>query len=1368
VKAEHAQLNPKPFNVEEPNSQDMLLTTSIDIDDDTQATSKIDAESHRSQRRWPILATTGSIALGILLWCGSRAISAPGMNALSTSAVASDVPDIPLGDLPAPVYQEKFAVSEIESIYSSTLDDLNHARDAGHDLISNAELEEDLRLIEAIEITDLRVYFNHSHQKHPQERPKRSIGLPIPAAIDKVLHDNAFSPAFRQVLHAFSVKAQDHRNIIQAKKENKELMHLLVIIEEITLFLEIKISQNKFDNSFDETSKALQDFWKIANETNDTYAQEVVTAFKTDHLKKKWLLHKKEQAPSFDDRDLYIQSRYLAWQEHQIRRNDMVLSVVNNKLQYYSLYDLLKHKHRHSRAHASTSYHFAFDNTGLPDTQLKSFADSEHTQAFIRFTESDAYFHLKTKNMWNAHLCSLVDTPSDFQRNEEIQKLIDDTSLSPLMTEASKQGVIKKLLQLGLPAPTKHSQDISRQLVLGYAHHRLLETAPELRLFVKTDVIISFTNQFNDTEYSTIAFAELMCMHAGIEDIHLDQYENLTIHWPLPMLNKPEVKSLFDRIGADVRKFAATLELASEIKQKHDALIKEMPTFSGAMKNAMDAICTKIGITSCNLSDTISINYRRPSKIWKTLSEKWAQDLVKSRNSILEDKNIWLVSELIDTAQEFKKQNVLNEASPISYEFSYLDILKGEHRRLEIDNDLGERLSRKINRNDLSQSQKNALLDAMMNFDAQTAIIDTLKETKENPAIEAHFDDFQSLLLSQSPQKDNEELYEFTTTPLLALFIEKPFHLGEAQIRLFSRLNGQTRNFISVVHLLYQARNDPELAAFLNAHLPADFNGEFENLSVTSISANECEDLYLRTLDWHIKNADILIRSQREAGIDRIAEAILGNALLLTLPVLLMNPVTALLYTSLIFVGPRLMELANSDNQQDTRKRLSQVVEAVALQMGGAVAGKVIAATGKLVKEGISSAFESSQQELSIIRNTDGTSEDYIRDLEQEFNVSCPSRFKREGGAVRCTISNISSARKNIPKANRNVGPGQPVKQGWESLVNLAQRFFPSIKEIVAGKAKRIAEEKLTAVKNLIGSGEYEEELALGARAYLGERYDPIKFSEKISKLQKDLAKLTKDKINLSASFRSDSEAVAQLNENAFRENGKFLEINKGQFHAYYKHMGKSPSAIADLLIHEMSHATINTMDFVYIGSRQFQNAQVDVYELINLANNKLETGINEAGTSQRYLSPYAGVHLGNLQGSSADIGKMAGLQNADSITQFISLFSKATRNPEEFKSEIAQLQELSEQTNGFTERISGPVLLNRSKRDNKFAHVSKTDNLSHYLITIDQADKTVNVYALSKKTTDTISASDLPYRAIEYTNGRQEWEKSSAKKQRK
>ncbi|MGP2471672.1 hypothetical protein V1956_24460 [Yersinia sp. 2540 StPb PI] len=284
---------------------------------------------------------------------------------------------------------------------------------------------------------------------------------------------------------------------------------------------------------------------------------------------------------------------------------------------------------------------------------------------------------------------------------------------------------------------------------------------------------------------------------------------------------------------------------------------------------------------------------------------------------------------------------------------------------------------------------------------------------------------------------------------------------------------------------------------------------------------------------------------------------------------------------------------------------------------------------------------------------------------------------------------------------------GQHRLEGAEGMPQLSLVDLPIIGKIVQDhKIKKSLNESLPIARTKIENAmtvrkdpNLSEEVALIEKAYFGQNFN------RQEQLHNDLFKLKQglEKINIdNFKFSSDaaSTTVAALDTNQYQmlgrnPNAKVIHVGRNGFQAYYELMGKSKNAVADVLIHELSHGELNSLDFVYIGTKNLPNkGDVDVYELINLGNNQL---VRPAGASAP-VSRLGGADLKQI--NNIGIAGPKSIKNADSLAQYVSLLDKKISNPAGFTKDYQTLQAAALQSRDFSQRLEGSVVLSRGRRD--------------------------------------------------------------------
>ena len=252
-------------------------------------------------------------------------------------------------------------------------------------------------------------------------------------------------------------------------------------------------------------------------------------------------------------------------------------------------------------------------------------------------------------------------------------------------------------------------------------------------------------------------------------------------------------------------------------------------------------------------------------------------------------------------------------------------------------------------------------------------------------------------------------------------------------------------------------------------------------------------------------------------------------------------------------------------------------------------------------------------------------------------------------------------------------------------------------------KSLPIAKAKIKNSLEIMNNPQFNDQVKLAQNAYFGRGFSEnpqglTKLHHTLFQMDYDLGRISKKNFNFMRHTGGHA-TVAELSKEQYRlldkkPNSKIINVGRDGFYTYYQRMGKSKSAVADLLIHELSHGAPNTLDFVYIGTkRQVKAGDVDVFELINLGNNNLYR--NQRGHVPQ--SVYAGADLRSID--NINVAGSKGLTNADSIAQYISFLSKAKDNPESFNKDYQSLLSAAKVSNNFLKRIEESVLVSRSRR---------------------------------------------------------------------
>lgn len=245
------------------------------------------------------------------------------------------------------------------------------------------------------------------------------------------------------------------------------------------------------------------------------------------------------------------------------------------------------------------------------------------------------------------------------------------------------------------------------------------------------------------------------------------------------------------------------------------------------------------------------------------------------------------------------------------------------------------------------------------------------------------------------------------------------------------------------------------------------------------------------------------------------------------------------------------------------------------------------------------------------------------------------------------------------------------------------------------GKALPIAQTKIANAIQALNRSDLRPQVQLAEEAYFGKTFhqDPKRLAQLgkyLDQIQGDLARIDTANFNFDSRVGSPT-TVAELSREQYQMLGrkpksKIINVGRDGFYAYYERMGKNPSAVADVLIHELSHGGPNTLDFAYVGTqKQARVGDVDVFELINLANKHIEKD-----------SRYGGADLPQIDNINI---AFKGLKNADSIAQFVSFLGKADSDPAGFERDYQTLKAAADRSDHFQQRLPEGVPVSRNRR---------------------------------------------------------------------
>ncbi len=1303
---------------------------------------EVDAQAFpTSNASSPTNATGNTLLAGIQLWTG--AIQAlpqllPNLAATPASAPPNRASDhnsntsaMALTHHTAPPYTNAIATAATDSwrtnqVLQPDTDGLASNKSAlpgqPQNQISEAELAADLALIDRLEVPDLSAYFSAGAQR----RRKRSVERdPILTPMNRVLTNPELPPIERKILARLLQTASDNILVAQAFPDNKALTTLLTLIEVTGQFLSEKARYNQIDMSYHYTYLALLDLWPITETVFDIRQKQVIDDFTNDYAAQK------QQAPSMfvtsrDDVQRFIRANYPEWERRGISSADKVMVHVkgNTRPKAFTLLQIQRRMHSQYVKDHQAYYHFAFDHSGLPNPDLMDFIERSGRNVFTSFLHKEIYFQMKAEDILEDNLTELASTPLYFQQSQSIEHIIGRMSdASDAATDSSQHRLVFALMQLATNAPNPNEEMLAH-VVNNYAYNLLLARGSDYFKDIDIDI-----DRLFDSDYIIKTLTVRGAIHMGVTSLqHIlrsklpsdgkppQKYQGFQVSWPNELIRLPNFEHFIQSIIKDVVDFEKKLSLTWELSKKMMALEKIFPSFDVSLQKIVDYLCKKSGIAPCSASDVITFMYIQE------FSSNWVAAAVG-----------------------------LNRLPRKTKKFTVAEILTGKQRKDEIEESHWKQEKIAITPSKIHEKKYADFVKSVQNFETQEYMIHVMRNQKSDTRAKAVFNDIQVLLQSQVTNKESGR-YKFTATPMMSIYFStplpdeilnlrkmnmqlgnfNPFWADEVAIpvTVLSHLTGQIAQYNSLGDLKTQLKNNPALTQYYKMHLRSDFGDDLSRLE--PVRWSEQDDLYDQMIDWRITNIDIMIRSQWEADVDNVAEKMKEGTLILMIPALIMAPELAFIYGLVMAGAPHLIESINSDTKQEQEQHLSDLMVALAEQVALEGVARGLPKGYNLIKNSALRAFRTHPAEIRIPKNMWNAMHSEVATHESNFVVHCPTRSKRAGDAMMCTVSAlVSLSRKNENSMASSSVPRMRTSGATRLNSQWIKNLFPEkVDKLLVNEAKPAALSKLTNVRAVLVDPQYENQVSLSAKAFFGDAYDTAQFLQKIENLESGIARLERKNIRL-LETNGNTNLVVQIDMikfNSGKAGEKFLEVSKNGFKAFYQQVDSSKEALADILIHEISHGSLNTLDYVYVGSIGYEKGAVNVFDLINLANKNLNT------VEGKYVSQTQGQDLKHLLGSSTNFGGTAGLNNADSVTHFISFLSRAKTNPQQFSKEFSMIEKAGIETDGFKMRLNTDVLLSRKNREAKpsIGNDQQTaDAFQKFFLTIREDD--IRLYSLSR-----------------------------------
>ena len=1104
-------------------------------------------------------------------------------------------------------------------------------------------------------------------------------------------------PAFWGELHALYIEAKNAPEISDRNDpDNKNVRLLLKCMTSTIAVLNEQAARDDLSQSYHLFSSVLHDLWSMAKRINAPRSQALISSYRDDLRRKKWQRIKDEQHIDEDAAEQtlinrYLQSAHPLWHARGIKSSQRIVIHARQEAHSFSLADLLHGRHLALAADPQLPPHFQSDNSGIAETELRHLMSASSRQQFRRFKEAPenlppGHYAAKAMNLLEQYLKNQPYTPLYFQRQQAIQEIIDNHAAALSTEQSGSDAQQETILALGALALQTPVRDMLEEVALAYAEVLLARLAYRHPL-LGMDFIYHYTDEQKLRRYDTATLTEILNKDTGAAHIAVAQRADVTLHWPREF--DDALLCDLTRCMQSANQFSDKLRRTRLLAEIQNALSEGMPDFSSRLENSLTELCQLAGVHDCSLSDQFVFTYQ-----------------VRAVN--------------------MNHQGAGQILHPMQIKsFTASDILLGKQRQWRAHHHVYNQELIVSGPSHLAMRKLSTYVIALQNFKTQAVFTLMLDKLKHNDHLKALHEAYVNLLVAPVSAAATPA-FRFRETPLLLVYprrkpnaIDRAWAARQANadylemdgwhirrlpdfalikicaigINVVSLLSGKIYTFASLRHMTQQLAMDAALAQEFKAHFPVDYGDDFSALAMTDIVIDA--HLYEQIIDWHIENIDKMVRSHAETAVLTLSRLISDCAFIFTLPSMLLSPAAGFALAALLSVGPKLMQAAASDTRQEQEALLVDAVLALTLEIGAGLTQKLIL---KTVKSGVRKIFSKPEQSIRLPQQSVALKTNGFRTLGKNIDIFCPGRGKRAPERGMCTLTRAPlSSRAGAARAfDHSLSWIQHAARAVVNLPSIRKLFGAKISKVIINDIKPIAMEKLQNAMDIIADAAYGEQLALSAQAYFGKAFKVAPFIKKMQQIEKAIEKLTPENISILAQHSGQSSFVAEDNINHYRAGGKdlkYLRIDKNNFHAYYQHMDNSNNAIADLLIHELSHVSLNSMDFIYVGSRQYKHAQVNVFELINLGNKNLHANV------RNYVSDLGGTDLAGLRGSSIDFAGTAGLNNADSVTQFISFLSKAKTNHGQFMKEYEVLRQASMRSNQFDKRIDHEILLSRAKR---------------------------------------------------------------------
>lgn len=865
---------------------------------------------------------------------------------------------------------------------------------------------------------------DHQIATTSQKRSKRSeqkfstldINDDVPQLMREAFSKNKYPDDFSKhidKLYSEAEASSEVKNAIPPDLKNTKL--LLKCIDLIISSLNSYASKDRLDDTYNYSQLVLRDFWDIAYRLSRTDSVDAVDNYRKHLQQGRWA--QKENKSVDTDFDInnkligdYLFLNYPELKIRGISGKENVAIVTQDEAKLFSLGQILDKAHVDFIDDKSISCRFQFDLTGLADGDLTEFVLSvTENENFKKFKEDALFLKIRNERQINAssmlqeHLKKWHEaTPLYFQKNKAIEEMIhesfDDFSSKPEKNINIKN--IVSLINLAISPPT-HS--ILEQAKLIYAHSLLEKYCPlhfnefDCKKIISSDYIYNYHDNSGKYNYATATLPEFLSNKIQFSKNSINLKENVIMLWPREFSQR-QIDFLETKVRT-VDYFSRKIQLAQQIAQLREDLSMAMPSFFERLESILFTLCKKSEINNFKLNDNFIFRY---------------------------------------SAQSFNMefQTGLNLVYPPQKKsFTAVEILIGRQREWESKNYNYNTKTVSDGPNGMSQKEIDEIALKINNFPTYETLKNLLEKQKNDIVLKKHYDKYVDLMLSHV-NWHSTSTNQLSQTPLILIHSDNSFSQqsenmefhrdsefiprfksrSSASINLsepilaMSLVDGKIHRFNSLSDMKLQLEENAVLKKYFRNHLPVDFGDNFNELNV--IKRDFRGDPFKQVIDWQIENYDKLIKSQEETKIFEILERLSSASLIFSLPTMALDPLAAFGLNSLLSSGPKLLQAAISDTQQERNSLLQDAIVQLAVEAVSEV-------TSQAISQAIASSVKAIVKQPKINLKKMQILDEHnpvFEEINHDIKMSCPPS-KRGIWDTFCSFSLRSESPQGIPSS---------------------------------------------------------------------------------------------------------------------------------------------------------------------------------------------------------------------------------------------------------------------------------------------------------------------------------------------------------------